>query len=426
ITPGSCPNRYAIARTYHATDSCGNSSSHTQNITVDDETAPVISNAPADTTVSCASEVPAADDNGVSATDNCGGTVTVTHDADQITPGSCPNRYTIARTYHAADSCGNSSSHTQNITVDDETAPVISSAPADTTVSCASQVPAADDSGVSATDNCGGPVAITHDADQITPGSCDNRYTIARTYHATDSCGNSSSHTQNITVDDETAPVIDTYPGDSTVSCASEVPPADNSSVTAHDNCNGTVAITHDADQITPGSCDNRYTIARTYHATDSCGNSSSHTHNITVDDETAPVIDTYPNDSTVSCASEVAPADNSSVTAHDNCNGTVAITHDADQITPGSCDNRYTIARTYHATDSCGNSSSHTQNITVDDETAPVIDTYPNDSTVSCASEVPPADNSSVTAHDNCNGTVTVTHDADQTTPGSCDNHYT
>src|SRR5204862_2597348 len=249
---------------------------------------------------------------------------------------------------------------------------------------------------------------------------------ISRTFHATHSSGNGSTTRLNITRDLVTAPVIDTYPGDSTVSCASEVAPADNSSVTAHDNCNGTVAITHDADQVTPGSCDNRYTIARTYHATDSCGNSSSHTQNITVDDETAPVIDTYPGDSTVSCASEVAPADNSSVTAHDNCNGTVAITHDADQTTPGSCDNRYTIARTYHATDSCGNSSSHTQNITVDDETAPVIDTYPGDSTVSCASEVAPADNTSVTAHDNCNGTVAITHDADQVTPGSCDNRYT
>src|SRR5213075_669435 len=99
-----------------------------------------------------------------------------------------------------------------------------------------------------------------------------------------------------------------------------------------------------------------------------------------------------------------VAPADNSSVTAHDNCNGTVTVTHDADQVTPGSCDNRYTISRTYHATDSCGNSSSHIQNITVDDETAPVIDTYPGDSTVSCASELAAGDTSSVAGRGKCN----------------------
>src|SRR5204862_5179292 len=140
------------------------------------------------------------------------------HDADQITPGSCPSRYTIARTYHATDSCGNSTTHTQNITVDDQTAPVITGRPADTTVSCTSEVPLANDSGVTATDNCGGTVTVTHDADQITPGSCPNRYTISRTYHATDACGNSSSQSQTITVDDETPPVISNAPADTTVS----------------------------------------------------------------------------------------------------------------------------------------------------------------------------------------------------------------
>src|SRR5205823_7006366 len=159
------------------TDACGNSSSHNQTITVDDQTAPVISSVPADTTVSCARELLQANDSGVSATDNCCGTPTVTHDADQITPGSCPNRYTISRTYHATDACGNSSSQSQTITVDDQTAPVISGIPANTTVSCASEVPAANDSGVSATDNCGGTATVTHDADQITPGSCPNRHT---------------------------------------------------------------------------------------------------------------------------------------------------------------------------------------------------------------------------------------------------------
>src|SRR5204863_53974 len=158
-------------RTYHATDACGNSSSESQTITVDDETAPVISGAPADTTVSCASQVPAANDNGVTATDNCGGTVTVTHDADQITPGSCPNRYAIARTYHATDSCGNSSSHTQNITVDDQTAPVITGRPADTTVSCTSEVPAANDSGVTEIGRAACRERVKNEVDEVTSGS---------------------------------------------------------------------------------------------------------------------------------------------------------------------------------------------------------------------------------------------------------------
>src|SRR5205823_296058 len=193
--------------------------------------------------------------------------------------------------------------------------------PADAAVQCTSAVPVADNSSVSATDNCGGTVTVSHDADQITNQTCPNRYTITRTYHATDSCNNSSSRSQTITVNDTTAPTINTFPSNTTVSCASAVPTPNNSSVSATDNCNGTVTISHDADQITPGSCNNRYSISRTYHATDSCGNSSSRSQTITVDDETAPVINTYPADTTVSCASAVAPADNSSVTGTDNCN---------------------------------------------------------------------------------------------------------
>ena len=226
----SCNN--VITRTYRATDSNGNTANCTQTITVNDTTPPTINNFPANTTVSCASAVPPADDGAVSATDNCGGTVTITHDPDQISPGSCANRYTITRTYHATDACNNSSSQSQTITVDDETAPVINNFPANTTVSCASEAPPANDGAVTATDNCGGAVTVTHDADQITPGSCANRYSISRTYHAADACGNSSSQSQTITVDDETAPVINNFPANTTVSCASEVPPANDGAVT--------------------------------------------------------------------------------------------------------------------------------------------------------------------------------------------------
>src|SRR5438552_3629902 len=146
--------RYTITRAYHAADVCGNVTSQSQTITVDDETGPVISAFPADTTVSCASSVPAADDTSVTASDACGGTVTITHDADVISAQTCANRYTITRAYHAADVCGNVTSQSQTITVDDETGPVISAFPADTTVSCASSVPAADDTSVTASDAC--------------------------------------------------------------------------------------------------------------------------------------------------------------------------------------------------------------------------------------------------------------------------------
>src|SRR6185436_3672373 len=102
-------------------------------------------------------------------------------------------------------------------------------------------VPSANDGGVSASATCGGAVTLYHNADVITPGSCANRYSIARTYRATDVCGNFEEQTQTITVDDQTKPVITVFPSDQTVSCVAEVLPANISLVTATDNCAGVV-----------------------------------------------------------------------------------------------------------------------------------------------------------------------------------------
>jgi len=250
--PGSCANKFVIKRTYTATDHCGNSTSQTQTITVNDSTTPVITSIPTNVTVQCASAVPASNDGAVVATDNCGGTLVITH-SDQITPGSCANKFVIQRTYTATDACGNSSSRTQTITVNDNTAPVITSIPADVTLQCASAMPAPDDGAVIATDNCSGTLVITH-SDQTTPGSCVNKFVIKRTYTATDVCGNSSSRTQTITVNDNTAPVITSIPADVTLQCASAMPAPDDGAVIATDNCSGAIAVTH-SDQTTPGSC---------------------------------------------------------------------------------------------------------------------------------------------------------------------------
>src|SRR5207249_4574324 len=122
------------------------------------------------------------------ATDACGGAVTISHEADVVTPGSCANRYSITRTYRAKDACGNTTSKSQTITVDDETGPVISAFPANTTVSCASGVPAANDASVTATDACGGAVTISHDADVIASGSCANRYSRSGAHTSEHQC----------------------------------------------------------------------------------------------------------------------------------------------------------------------------------------------------------------------------------------------
>ena len=69
-----------------------------------------------------------------------------------------------------------------------------------------------------ATDNCDLAVTITYDGEVKTAGGCEDEYTLTRTWTAEDNCGNTSSCSQVITVEDNTPPVI-TCPVDETVEC---------------------------------------------------------------------------------------------------------------------------------------------------------------------------------------------------------------
>ena len=94
----------------------------TATVTIADTTAPVLVGVPADMTVECDS-VPAAAN--VTATDNCDPSPTLIY-TESRTDGSCPSNYTLTRIWSATDGCGNSTTATQIITVEDTTPPVIS------------------------------------------------------------------------------------------------------------------------------------------------------------------------------------------------------------------------------------------------------------------------------------------------------------
>ncbi len=381
ISDQSCNNKYTITRTYKAVDAAGNISYCNQIITVNDETAPVISTPTSslDVTVSCSSEVPAVNLNSISATDNCSGQVTISHVGDVITAGNCANSYTITRTYRATDICGNYSDFVQIITVNDETAPVISTPTSslDVTVSCSSEVPAVNLNSISATDNCSGQVTISHVGDVITAGNCANSYTITRTYRATDICGNYSDFVQIITVNDETAPVFSELPAESVIYC-----PAQPQFVTPSvvDNCGGSVELSYN-DKRVDGECAGSYSITRIWAAKDLCGNISYASQTIIVKDVTAPVISKLPEPTTINCPAVpefVKPI------ATDDCSANVDLTF-VDVKTPGECAGSYSITRTWTATDECGNSSTATQTIIVVDTTKPVLVKLSDNLTVNC-----------------------------------------
>ncbi|MFH0841478.1 MAG: gliding motility-associated C-terminal domain-containing protein, partial [Bacteroidota bacterium] len=131
------------------------------------------------------------------ATDNCGGVLTVTHDA--TLPITAQGITVVTWTYD--DGNGNTSTQTQNVVINDVTPPVPDVDPlADVTDECsvAALTPP------TATDNCGGVVTVTHDA--TLPITTQGTTVVTWTYD--DGRGNISTQTQNIVIDDNTLPVI--------------------------------------------------------------------------------------------------------------------------------------------------------------------------------------------------------------------------
>jgi subtilisin-like proprotein convertase family protein len=411
ISSQTCTNRYTITRTYRATDVAGNFSNCIQTITVNDVTPPTIT-CPANITVNTAAGACNAVVNFTStATDNCGGAITIT---SVPASGSTFAVGTTTVTTTATDACGNISTCTFTVTVNDVQPPIIT-CPAAITVSCASAVPAPNTALVTASDICSA-VTKTFISDVITSQTCTNRYIITRTYRATDASGNFTNCTQIITVNDITAPVL-TCPANITVNAAAvSCNAVVNFSPTATDNCGGTITI---ASVPASGSTFAVGTTTVTTTATDACGNISTCTFTVTVNDVQPPTI-TCPAAITVSCASAVPLPNITLVTAIDNCS-TTTIVHVSDVISNQTCTNRYSITRTYRATDAVGNFATCTQIITVNDIIPPVL-TCPVNVTVCSAAGIPAANIAVVTAvSDNCGGAVAITFVGDVNNCPTC-----
>ncbi|MDO6792205.1 gliding motility-associated C-terminal domain-containing protein, partial [Tamlana sp. 1_MG-2023] len=389
------PLNIIITRSWTFVDACSNASTTAQIITVNDTIDPILT-LPPNVTAECSDNLSPVAFGIATATDNCDPNPIITYN-DVRTDGACTGTFTITRTWTATDFTGNSVSADQEISTSDTTAPEFDQSilPPDMVVEC-DNIPTAEI--LTATDNCG--LATVKMNERKIDGSCPSNYIIQRTYTATDDCGVSRSHIQTITVQDTKAPeFVEALPLQAiTVECDAVPSPV---ILTATDIC-GTASVTV-SDIRTNNSCENNYTIARTWTAKDECGLTTTHTQIITVQDTTAPqFVETLPGDITVECD---AIPDVIILTATDNC-GDATVTYN-DVKTIGSCINNYTIARTYTATDECGLTASHTQIITVQDTTAPVPSTsFTTTLDVSCTN-VPEIPN--MTFNDNCSSNIII-----------------
>ncbi|MEY4964191.1 MAG: hypothetical protein RLZZ323_1510, partial [Bacteroidota bacterium] len=372
--PKDCSSMITVKFT--ATDDCGNKTTTSATFSVQDTTPPVVPEVPTNITIECSSDIPPMIS--LTAKDNCLGDLTV-EGTNNIKKGDCKNSYVITRTWTFRDDCNNIATTSQTITIEDNIAPVISSLPEPTTISCAGTPQFTQPTAV---DECGyNKVSLTFN-DVKTEGNCAGSYSIIRTWTATDACGNSSAASQTFVVEDKIAPVIANLPAPTTISCPNTPVFAFAS---ATDECGSDFSLTFN-DVRTEGNCIGSYSITRTWTATDTCGNNSTASQTIAVEDKTAPIIANLPAPTTINYPNtpEFVQA-----TATDECSPNLDLTF-KDVRTDGNTINSYSITRTWTAIDACGNSATASQIINVENKTGPITTSEFNADIVATCDAIP------------------------------------
>ncbi len=367
---------------FRATDQCGNIGFDTLRFRTNDVTPPVISGYAPVTTVYC--PVTAPTNPTATVTDNCDLSPILVRSAPVTTLLACSGNYNVQFVWTATDDCGNTATALQTFQVRDTTGPVFTLVPAPKTFRCDTFVlPSAAVKGVDveAEDECS--VAQQNITTQIVsnqnpdPAACGHySYQITRIFTATDDCGNTRTATQLLTIIDNVGPVpAGTL--DTTVVC--EITPA-VSLPTASDVCSGMAMPPVFLNQtITPGPCENNYLLTLHWRADDVCGNTTLFDQNIHVRDTLPPTLAGIPADISVECDAIPDPPPVTSFTTTDNCDQTVTVTlaeTETRDTSLSSCAHwtNYTLHRTWTATDNCGNTVAQTQNIHIEDHSAPIL----------------------------------------------------
>jgi len=323
------------------------------------------------------------------AVDNCDADVTnvVKITGGFTLSGGCPMAGTYTNTWTVKDDCGNTSeTFNQVITIVDSTPPSWMTAPGalNVTVDCSDAASLAEAQAMvpAASDICdAGVLTLLKTSGIFMAGStCPKGGTYTNTWKAKDICGNpSADFIQIITVVDQLEPTWVTFPGaiDRSIACNDPAALASAQALIpiATDICDEDVTnIVKVSGTFAPAGsmCPGSGTYTNKWTVTDDCGNISDlFTQVINFGDNIAPEI-RCPGNTAIGYGNPSDPSATGTATATDNCN--TVITAYSDVPIPGSCAGNYTIARTWKATDACGNFSTCLQTIYVQDVVKPVI----------------------------------------------------
>jgi large repetitive protein len=386
--------------TYTAIDGYGNRAERSFNVTVKDNANPTFNIDPSDITVKatdCGAIVswiePTADD-------NCpiGLTVTQNHFPNEEFPIG-----TTTVTYIAKDASGNTSPYSFKITVEDKTAPIISTMPSVEQLLTSACDVVVNWNEPSVTDNCKFKVTSNfRSGDKFELG------TFKVIYTAKDSSQNTSTSSFDIVIKDNTAPIFtgcitSTIEKDADpISCKAKV---SWTAPTATDNCLEGVTL----PTVKPGDEFPIGVTTVTYVAKDKAGNTTQCEFTIIINDKTGPTITASPSDVTTSANTSCQATVNWVIpTAIDNCSSPISLN---SNYNPSDIFLLGTTKVTYTIKDNLSNVSETFFNVIVNDNTAPIFTGCPSDILISSNTSCNAIVNwTEPTANDNCSGLVIPT----------------
>ena len=394
-----CDDVGTVTVTVTATDASNNSSTEDITVTVEDNTAPVITAAD-QTVVLDGTGSGSLDVSGISAADACTASPVLSYSQSTF---DCTDLGQVTVTITAVDDENNQSTQDITVTVVDQTAPVITAADQTVVLDGTTGLGSLDVTGISAADNCTGTPTITYSQSSF---DCDDLGQITVTITATDGAAQPNSSTQDITVTvvDQTAPVI-TAPATQTVTLdANGAGTLDVTGVSAADVCDNTPTLTYTQSTF---DCDDVGTVTVTVTATDASNNSSTEDITVTVEDNTAPVI-TAADQTVVLDGTGSGSLDVSGISAADACTASPVLSYSQSTF---DCTDLGQVTVTITAVDDENNQSTQDITVTVVDQTAPVITAADQTVVLDGTTGLGSLDVTGISAADNCTGTPTITY---------------
>jgi hypothetical protein len=375
-----------------ATDKAGNTATGSFDITVNDSKPPLLK-LPDNIASKATAKSGATVSFNAAATDAVDGAVTVV-----CTPrsGTLFSFGDTTVTCRATDRAGNSASGSFKVNVLDTTPPVLS-VPSNQTTEATGPNGAAVSFSVTANDAVDGvltPVCAPASGATFPLG------TTTVSCRAIDDAGNSASDTFRIVVTDTTAPAL-SVPGNQTIEAASKSGAVVNFSATATDKVDSKVDVA-----CTPraGTTFPLGTTTVSCRATDKAGNPATGSFSVLVRDTTGPVL-TVPSSFNAEATGASGAAVTFTASATDAVDGPLTPT-----CTPrsGTTFGLGTASVTCSVTDSAGNATTRTFNVSVVDTTPPVV-SVPSNITVPAGSANGAAVSFSASAADIVDGNVGV-----------------